>query len=355
MKEKVRKSSLEYAFLFLVSIFIFHTDVLVYEMELGQRTQDEEKRDIDFFCVHVSEVWTSKGERMLSYDVSESGNILISFPNHKVGVFDSNMQFLFELSFQGSSGLYGAAWHGENILLVDLRYPAVVECSMDGAVLGSHSFDTDYCYTWIIMEDVKKCGEYRYRRSESRTETGFSCYTYLSRISEENGEEIVYRSDNIFIWERYPVYGLLLLLLGSIGLLCRMAVVLHKGEQASRGKPLCGIRTYSTDYSMDDCIGLLSRKNIYDVLRYSFCIEKENTAKLVVTGHNQFTGTQTRACYEMEFRGNAKTEIDIRSNSGGVIFLTHYIPQWWMDEFMAQKLDALPMDTEPENMGAGQI
>ncbi len=35
--------------------------------------------------------------------------------------------------------------------------------------------------------------------------------------------------------------------------------------------------------------------------------------------------------------------------------MTHYIPQWWMDEFMAQKLDALPMDTKPENMGAGQL
>ena len=134
MKEKVRKSSLEYAFLFLVSIFIFHTDVLAYEMELGQRTEDETEEDIAHFDVHVSKVWTSKGKELLSYDVSESGKILISFPDRKVGVFDENMVFLFELSFH-SSGSYGAIWNGENILLVDVRYPAAVECGMVGNLL----------------------------------------------------------------------------------------------------------------------------------------------------------------------------------------------------------------------------
>ena len=83
MKEKVRKSSLKYAFLFLVSIFIFHTDVLAYEMELGQRTEKETEEDIAYFDVHVSKVWTSKGKELLSYDVSESGKILISFPEYR--------------------------------------------------------------------------------------------------------------------------------------------------------------------------------------------------------------------------------------------------------------------------------
>ncbi len=126
-----RKYRMHYIVLFFVFVLTFRIETAAYGMELGQRTEDETEEDIAYFDVHVSKVWTSKGKELLSYDVSESGKILISFPDRKVGVFDENMVFLFELSFY-SSGSYGAIWNGENILLVDVRYPAAVECGMDG-------------------------------------------------------------------------------------------------------------------------------------------------------------------------------------------------------------------------------
>ncbi len=97
-----------------------------------------------------------KYKELLSYDVSESGKILISFPDRKVGVFDENMVFLFELSFH-SSGSYGAIWNGENILLVDVRYPAAVECGMDGRAAGSYAV-LDDCYSKAVMIRLRKCG-----------------------------------------------------------------------------------------------------------------------------------------------------------------------------------------------------
>ena len=357
MKEKVRKSSLEYAFLFLVSIFIFHTDVLAYEMELGQRTEDETEEDIAHFDVHVSKVWTSKGKELLSYDVSESGKILISFPDRKVGVFDENMVFLFELSFH-SSGSYGAIWNGENILLVDVRYPAAVECGMDGRAAGSYAVPDD-CYSKAVITRLRKCGAYEYYCSnngrDGNSVVNYMYYTVLKRTSETNGEEIIYESDKMMGGDWYGICILLSFAAVGIGMFGWMTVVVYQCVKAMGGKPFNGTRTYSTAYSVDDCIGLLSRKNIYDVLRYSFRQDKENTAELTVTGHAKYTCPQIKACHQMVFEENGNTKISITNLPCSKPFPFPYVPQWWMDEFMEQKLDALPIDTKPENMGAGQF
>ena len=255
MKEKVRKSSLEYAFLFLVSIFIFHTDVLAYEMELGQRTEDETEEDIAHFDVHVSKVWTSKGKELLSYDVSESGKILISFPDRKVGVFDENMVFLFELSFH-SSGSYGAIWNGENILLVDVRYPAAVECGMDGRAAGSYAVPDD-CYSKAVITRLRKCGAYEYYCSnngrDGNSVVNYMYYTVLKRTSETNGEEIIYESDKMMGGDWYGICILLSFAAVGIGMFGWMTVVVYQCVKAMGGKPFNGTRTYSTAYSADDC------------------------------------------------------------------------------------------------------
>ena len=50
---------------------------------------------------------------------------------------------------------------------------------------------------------------------------------------------------------------------------------------------------------------------------------------------------------------NGDTKISIKKLSGENTAPFYYIPQWWMDEFMAQKLDALPVDAETDK-AAGQ-
>ena len=346
---------INYIILFFIFLLIFYTEVFAYEVELEKRTEKEVEDDIAHFDVRVSKVWTSKGKEILSYDVSKNGSILISFPDCKVGVFNKNMDFLFELSFH-SSGSYGAIWNGENILLVDVCYPAALEYHMDGRGMDSYTISDD-CYSKAVRIRLRKCGEYEYYCTNSDKDSSqivnYAYYTILRRTSESYGEEILYKSDKVVGGDMYAVCILLLFVGASIGLLCRMAVERYKGIQVMNGKPFNGIRTYSTNYSIDDCIGLLSRKNIYDILQYSFRLEKENKAELVVTGYNKSTRIRTRVCYEMEFNRNRKTEINIKSITEERVMSVRYIPQWWMDEFMAQKLDALPVDAETDK-AAGQ-
>ena len=180
-------------------------------------------------------------------------------------------------------------------------------------------------------------------------------YTVLKRTSETNGEEIIYESDKMMGGDWYGICILLSFAAVGIGMFGWMAVVVYKCVKAMDGKPFDGTRTYSTAYSVDDCIGLLSRKNMYDVLRYSFRQDKENTAVLTVTEHVRYTCPQIKVCHKMVFEESGNTKISITNLPCSKPVPFPYIPQWWMDEFMAQKLDALPMDTKPENMGAGQL
>lgn len=223
-----------YVLLFIVLILGDGTRTFAHEIELVQRSEEEAETDIAYFNIQVSPIWTSKGKAILSYDVSESGDIVISFPNNKLGVFDENMNFLFELSFD-NGGAYGALWHGKNILLVDVRYPAVVECSEDGEAVNSYTVISNNYYYCFVEKRLRKCGEYEYyckNNGEDGSElTHYAYYTTLRRTSEENGEEILYKSDNIIDGEQLAKFFILLFLAGSatvIGVFVRMIVVCRR-------------------------------------------------------------------------------------------------------------------------------
>ena len=343
-----------YFILSLLFLFTIRTDAYACELELGERTEEETQNDIEYFNVSASKTWTSRGREILSYDVSQNGSILITFPDNKVGVFDENMGFLLELSFDGS-GASGAVWKGENILLVNLRANTVVECDREGNILGSYAVTgpSNY-YRDIVVKRKREYGGYEYFCTNNKSGNGFY-YTILERTSAENGKEILYKSGNLLDGIQFGICVILLCGAGFIGFLMLMALADGKCTKAMDGKPFDGTRTYSTAYSVDDCIGLLSRKNIYDVLRYSFRQDKENTAVLTVTEHVRYTCPQIKACHQMVFEENGNTKISITNLPCSKPVPLPYVPQWWMDEFMAQKLDALPMDTKPENMGAGQL
>ncbi len=329
----------------LLLVFGIRLDVYACELELEKKTEGEEEKDIEYFDITVSKTWTSRGREILSYDVSENGSILIVFPKQKVGVFDENMKFLFELSFY-SSGAYGAVWNGDNILLVDLRSDKAAECDRNGeivgsyAVIGPNNYDSD-----IVMKRKREYGEYEYFCTNNKDGNGFY-YIILERTSEKYGKEILYKSGNILDGIQYGICILVLFAAVVIGFFLWLAALDSKSTKILDGKPFDGTRTYSTDYSVDDCIGLLSRKNIYDVLRYSFRLEKEDTGELVITGHNKYSRLQMKVCHQVVFGENGNTEIRIKNRSGEKTNPYSYIPQWWMDEFMEQKLDALPMDMD---------
>lgn len=69
---------------------------------------------------------------------------------------------------------------------------------------------------------------------------------------------------------------------------------------------------YMTHYSVEDCMGLMMRKNIYDVFEYIYEKLADNALEITITGClNEF-----------------------------YILPIPAIPKKWMDEFMKQKLSA---------------
>ena len=104
---------------------------------------------------------------------------------------------------------------------------------------------------------------------------------------------------------------------------------------------------YCTDCSIEDCIGLLSRKNIYDVFEYSFELKTKTAGKIRFihcNKHPLLGRAPIKAIYTIEFKKNKKTIIDIENAYGALSVL----PQKWITEFMQQKLDAVET-TEEDN------
>ena len=70
------KHKVYYVILFIVLILGNGTRAFAHEIELVQRSEEEVETDIACFNIRVSSIWTSKGKAILSYDVSESGEVI---------------------------------------------------------------------------------------------------------------------------------------------------------------------------------------------------------------------------------------------------------------------------------------
>lgn len=101
---------------------------------------------------------------------------------------------------------------------------------------------------------------------------------------------------------------------------------------------------YYTDYSIEDCIGLLSRKNIYDVFEYSFEMKTDNTGEITFIKCNKHYGSfPFLPIYVIKFAKSRKTIIDIEYINEDSLFANLFFtfPPKWITEFMQQKLDAV--------------
>lgn len=105
---------------------------------------------------------------------------------------------------------------------------------------------------------------------------------------------------------------------------------------------------YETEYSIDDCMGLLSRENIYDICAYSFEKQDEYTAELTISYNMYYMqkpvfmgrGSTTLTLFRMEFEQREKTIITMQFVSERHIFQTPATPIMVVDEFMEKKLSA---------------
>lgn len=100
---------------------------------------------------------------------------------------------------------------------------------------------------------------------------------------------------------------------------------------------------YYTNYSVEDCIGLLSRKNIYDVFEYLFEMQTESLGRIIFNSCNKHFWNGHYSVYQIEFKRSKNTVINIEFIKEGIFLPFSTILPTWIDEFMEQKLDAIRM------------
>lgn len=98
--------------------------------------------------------------------------------------------------------------------------------------------------------------------------------------------------------------------------------------------------TYYSNYSIQDCIGLLSRKNIYDVFDYIFKMKTEVSGEITFNRCNTHFWNGDRSVYMIEFTEDKNTVIHMEFICENLFLPFSTIPLSWIDEFMKQKLDA---------------
>ena len=105
------------------------------------------------------------------------------------------------------------------------------------------------------------------------------------------------------------------------------------------------IYRYITDYSIEDCMGLLARKKIYDVYEYSYEKKADDILEIMIKECNTHLCNNPRTCYEITFEKGDKTIINVMFVSEWYALKVPIIQKKWMDEFMKQKLDAKYFET----------
>ncbi len=178
----------------------------------------------------ISYTWTSEGETFQSYDISEGGQIAIVFSNSTIGVFDHDMNFQYQLSFN-TSGSAGVLWLDEKLLFINLRSNTAVECDKNGSpekyydIAGPGNY-----YSENVTTRLRIRGNYKYfctnNSGGDNPLVHYGFYTVLKRKSADGEEEILYKVDTLFD----GVFGVRLVVFGylSIYVISALGVVVWK-------------------------------------------------------------------------------------------------------------------------------
>lgn len=197
--KKARLKKVIYKILYLLMFIKLMGGIQVYAAELDLEPKYGSGNPYKF---EISNTWTSEGDTIKSYDVSDNGQIAIAFSNKTIGVFDNDMNFLYQLSFI-NDGSYGVLWLDESLLFIDHRSRTAVVFGNNG--VPEHFYEitgpSNYYYE-VVQERIRKQGNDRYyctNGSEGNISLGhYEYYTILKRKSEEGKEEILYEVDTLF-------------------------------------------------------------------------------------------------------------------------------------------------------------
>ena len=196
-----------YICIFIILSCGLHFKTYASEIELEQRT-DKNKYlwDINSFQFKVSN-WTSKGDEIVSFDISRKNYIVITFFSDKIAVFDEYMNFLYELTFE-SHGVCGAIWYGENILFIDHRSDTAIEFDSNGLPKNVYTITgPDNYFVDIVEKKTREQAGYKYYcTNEYYGIINLGSYSTLKKISSDGKEEILYKSDGVVFKSLYIVY-----------------------------------------------------------------------------------------------------------------------------------------------------
>ena len=101
---------------------------------------------------------------------------------------------------------------------------------------------------------------------------------------------------------------------------------------------------YVTEFSIDDCIGLINRRNIYDVFEYNIETIDKNHYFITFTNCLAHYSRNIKTKYRIEMVENKETYIYLSFVSEFMFIPVPLIPRKWIDEFMEKKLSAYPKE-----------
>lgn len=151
------------------------------------------------FQFEISYTWTSDGQKMRSYDVSENGQIAIVFSNNTIGVFDNDMNFLYQLSYK-TNGASGVLWLGESLLFIDIRSDAAIVCGDNGLPEYFYKITGPVNYTYDVLgKRSRRQGNDEYCCIRSGGSDSplihYGYYTMLRRTLANGEDEILYEME----------------------------------------------------------------------------------------------------------------------------------------------------------------
>ncbi|MBP3415444.1 MAG: hypothetical protein J6L81_09650, partial [Clostridia bacterium] len=166
--------------------------------DMGYETLPLSQEDIDriwdITALSVEPVPSSAddlGDSIVSFDVSESGNILLGLSGDKIVVIDANGNALHYYKFH-EDGSYYVLWKEDNILLYLVRSRLIIEISPDGNLVDMvHTDDrssiNDELWRRIGNKNKITVGEYTY----AMTNYAFG-YSRLIKTDGQGNIDIIY-------------------------------------------------------------------------------------------------------------------------------------------------------------------
>ncbi len=199
-----------FALLFVfITIFMFCPTVQatkIYGFQPVDMTDEKIEqiwRNINVTPIKTPETLDDLKTSIVSFDVSENGNILLGFTDKRIAVIDETGKVVCFFKFRDEGAFY-VQWNGENILLLMVRGSIIVEFTLDGEMVNMINADEhnrDNVYLWNDLYDIMamEVNGYTYRMTNDLGILNFfsPAYSLLIKTDAAGNETILYNAGKI--------------------------------------------------------------------------------------------------------------------------------------------------------------